>query len=94
MDKRKIKIAGLKTLIVIREIGAFLGSMTEADMHRGEKREDYRPSILPKIDRENKETCLSIASLYEEIGNKSMSKKYWTKAKIYAHMGNLGITSV
>jgi hypothetical protein len=86
MDKRFVKIIGLKALLLARETEATFCDISFAGTP-DKIRSKFRAERVQQIDRANKETCLSIAGLYEQIGNKNMSEKYWTMAKRYAHMG-------
>jgi len=86
MDKRFVKIIGLKALLLAREAEATFCDIDFAGAPNG-MRFKFRNERVQQIDRANKETCLSIAELYEQVGNKKMSEKYWTMAKRYAHMG-------
>ena len=88
MDKRNLRIMGLKAVLYLREFEAifcdleFVGASSKL-------RQNYRLEFVPQIDRANKETCLTIANLYSEMGNKKQEQKYYSLAKKYAYMGLL-----
>ncbi len=88
MDKRPIRIVGLKALLCIREVNAAFCDLGFAGTNiSSESRNEFRRSVVSQIDAANKETCLTIADLYGEMGNKPMEQKYYSMAKRYAHMG-------
>jgi hypothetical protein len=88
MDRNTVRLFGLKTRLVLRELEATFCDVGFAGCKdSSELRKRYRDEMTQQIDSDNKETCIKIANIYETAGNKEKSKKYWNMAKRYAHMG-------
>jgi len=85
MDKRHLRLLGLKALLVIREIDATFCDLGLAGTKATpEDRANYRNEFIPQIELRNRQTCLAIADIYRDMKNEPMERKYLAKSEMYA----------
>lgn len=78
-----LKIAGLNAMLIIREFEAMF-----CDVGMGFKNSDsrarFRADFVPKIEHRNAITCLKIADLYLDCGNRKKANEYFDLAEEYS----------